>query len=400
MKKVYFLYIPLILIICIAGSNLLPKGLTKKFDADKGNFSKENQNNNLTHVESDFTNQTLTCKSCHETEYPTKNDPGLRKCPRFDMISKFPTFNKGPEVVDIKEMSDKYTDVVFSHKIHSQMSEMSIGCTDCHHYNTTGPVLNCRECHEQNRSREDVSVPDLKAAFHRQCMGCHKQWSHDNGCSTQCHSNKGTDVKNRDRQEMLDKKHPKVTEPTKMIWETNSAAGKIVTFFHNEHNQLFKINCNTCHKQENCTKCHDVNNPKDDKNPIGIKKSFEDHHKPCMNCHNENACEKCHKEKEMTPFNHSSSAGWTLKNYHSRLACEKCHGNSMPFKKLDNNCTSCHKNFAPGKFDHKLAGLTLSENHKEMECENCHLKNDFSKPPDCKTCHDDKSFPAQSPGKR
>jgi hypothetical protein len=199
---------------------------------------------------------------------------------------------------------------------------------------------------------------------------------------------------------MLDKKHPKVTEPTKMIWETNSAAGKIVTFFHNEHNQLFKINCNTCHKQENCTKCHDVNNPKDDKNPIGIKKSFEDHHKPCMNCHNENACEKCHKEKEMTPFNHSSSAGWTLKNYHSRLACEKCHGNSMPFKKLDNNCTSCHKNFAPGKFDHKLAGLTLSENHKEMECENCHLKNDFSKPPDCKTCHDDKSFPAQSPGKR
>ena len=400
MKKLLFILIPLILIVGIAGSTLLPQNLMQKLSTNKETLISKNQNNNNSQISSEHLNQKITCKTCHAKEYPTKNDLGLRICPRDNMITEFPSPEKGPEIVKIDEMSENYTGVIFSHRIHSKMSEMSIGCADCHHYNTSGPVLNCRECHEQNRDREDVSVPDLKAAFHRQCLTCHKEWSHDNGCSTQCHLRKELENQNISQQKIIGKTHPKLSEPNKLTWNTNSGAGKIVTFFHNEHIQIFKINCNTCHNQENCIICHDVNNKQDFNKSIEIKKSAEEHHKPCINCHYENNCQKCHRENEMTPFNHGKSSGWTLKNYHSRLACTKCHGNSMPFKKLDNNCTSCHKDFITGKFNHKLAGLTLSKNHADMECENCHLNKDFSKEPKCSVCHDDKSYPSQLPGNR
>jgi len=72
----------------------------------------------------------------------------------------------------------------------------------------------------------------------------------------------------------------------------------------------------------------------------------------------------------------------------------------MPYRKLNNNCTSCHKNFVLGKFEHRLIGLTLSENHKEIECNSCHTNGDFTKTPTCATCHDDKSYPSQLPGSR
>jgi len=403
MKKIFFIIIPLILIVILAVSTLLPQNNLQRLEADKGNLYNKSQKNISPDNPKEHLNQALNCKSCHASIYPTKNDPGLRSCPRKNMISEFPSSKTGPDVVVINEMSDNYTGVVFSHKIHSQMSEMTVGCTGCHHYNTTGPVLNCRECHESSRSREDVSVPDLKAAFHRQCMSCHKQWSHENGCNTQCHQRNSAAVKSADKQTLdaiKEKNHPKLTEPSKLVWETNYDAGKIVTFFHDEHNQLFRINCKSCHSSDNCIKCHEPKAQQDLSKPVKIKKSFEDHHKPCITCHEGNNCQKCHKEKEMTPFNHGKSSSWTLKSYHSQLTCTKCHGDRMPYKKLDKNCTSCHKNFTPGKFDHNKTGLILSENHRELECISCHSNNDFAREPGCKMCHDDKSYPAQTPGKK
>lgn len=312
----------------------------------------------------------------------------------------FPSHLEGPSVVIIDEMSENYTAVIFSHRLHSEMSEMSMGCSDCHHYNTSGSVLNCKECHSKERYREDISVPDLKAAFHRQCISCHKEWSHENGCSSQCHLIKTSENEQLIKKDISGKEHPKRTEPTKMVWETNYEAGKIVTFFHNEHNKLFRINCSTCHSNDNCIKCHDKPKTQNDySKPVQVKKSFEEHHKLCMSCHKGNSCDKCHNDKELSPFNHGRSTGWTLKGYHANLTCEKCHGSQMPLKKLDRNCKNCHNNFT-GKFDHGKTGLVLSENHKELECNNCHMNEDFSKAPECKMCHDDKSHPAHSPGRR
>ncbi|RPI17738.1 MAG: hypothetical protein EHM58_08240 [Ignavibacteriae bacterium] len=411
MKKGLFILIPLLLMGYLIVITLIPRPKPQMVDAgnkilynqnlESNNRDQESKNQN---VSSDHIKQSLNCKSCHACEYPTKEDPCLIECPRQDLALVFNTTKEGPEVVVIDEMSENYSGVVFSHKLHTHMSEMSAGCTDCHHYNTTGPVLKCSKCHENTRSREDVSVPDLKAAYHRQCMKCHVQWSRENGCNTQCHSRKSPDSDVKLQQlikEVTNKTHPLRPEPTKMRWETNYEKGKIVTFFHDEHVQLFKLKCADCHSNDNCTKCHESKTSKDFGKTIQIKKSEEEHHKSCSSCHNINSCQKCHKESEMMPFNHGRSTGWNLKAYHSKLACTKCHGNTVPIKKLDNNCTSCHKNFTLGQFDHKITGLVLSEGHAEAECNSCHVNNNFAKNPECSSCHDkDKSYPADLPGKR
>ena len=400
MKKIYLILIPAILIGLFTYSASLTQTKLGKPEAKDESLSINNiYKKNTSDALPENVKKALNCKFCHASEYPTKKDPGLKECWRKNMVTVYHSPEEGPEVVVINEMSDNYNGVVFSHRVHSQMSQMSLGCSGCHHYNTTGAILNCKKCHMNTRTREDVSVPDLKAAYHRQCMMCHKQWNHENGCSSQCHLRKGSDP-----QQVIDslklKTHPKLTDPIKLLWETNSDAGKYVTFFHDEHTQLFKLKCNNCHGQDNCIKCHEQKTHNDNTKPIKIKKSFEDHHKPCNSCHYGNYCQKCHKDSEMAPFNHGRTSGWTLKFYHSKLQCSRCHGNSMPFVKLDNNCTSCHKNFAPGKFDHSLAGFSLSQSHKDFECNNCHANNDFSKTPVCSACHDDKSYPSQSPGQR
>ena len=404
MKKVLYILIPLLLMGYLIIITLIPR--TKLPALETGNKIsytriQENSDNNKV-LPSDHINKSINCKTCHACEYPTKEDPCLINCPRENMVvASNHSSKEGPDVVIINEMSELYSGVVFSHKIHAEMSEISTGCTGCHHYNTTGPVLNCNKCHESTRERENVSVPDLKAAFHRQCMTCHKQWSGENGCNTLCHTRKDANSQVKMEQSMKEisgKTHPIRPKPSKMIWETGYDKGKIVTFFHDEHVQLFKLNCASCHSGDNCVKCHSSRTPTDFSQTIKIKKSPEEHHKPCFTCHSEDACQKCHMQNEMQQFNHEKTSGWNLKPFHNKLDCSNCHGKDFRIKKPDRNCTSCHKNFVKGKFDHKLTGLTLSEVHGELECNNCHQENNFTKTPVCTECHDDKSYPKNSPG--
>jgi hypothetical protein len=410
MKKTLYIVVPLLLMAYLIVITLLPRARPQKFEAGSKILYSQNleiknqdQENKSKNIPSDHTLKTLNCKSCHSCEYPTKEDPCLIECPREEMVAAYHPPKEGPEVVVIDEMSENYMGVVFSHKMHAEMSEISNGCTGCHHYNTTGPVLNCRKCHEITRSREDVSVPDLKAAYHRQCMSCHKQWSGENGCNTQCHQPKSPDSQVRMKQlvkEITGKTHPLRPEPMKMIWETNYDKGKIVTFFHDEHVQLFNLKCSDCHSGDNCIKCHEPKAQEQTSGAVKIKKSEEEHHKPCNNCHYKDACNKCHRTSEMMPFEHGRASGWSLKWYHTNLECTRCHGNEIPLKKLDNNCTTCHKNFTRGEFNHKVTGLILSEVHRELDCNNCHVKGDFGKTPVCTECHDDKSYPRDLPGSR
>lgn len=402
MKKIIYILIPLVFLCClIASTPRLQTKMQKPDNTSQRLLEMKQDMKSSGNLADDF--KSLKCKTCHVGEYPTAKDPLLRECPRESMLTAERSSKEGPDVVLINEMSDKYEGVVFSHKIHAQMSEISSGCSGCHHYNTSGPVLNCSKCHSKNRSREDVSVPDLKSAFHRMCTDCHKQWSGENGCNTQCHKQKGTDIQNDSEKKMeliKGKSHPLLPEPTKMVWETNYEKGKLVTFFHDEHFKVFKITCNTCHRQDNCIKCHNKKEPVDYNSPVKVSKSFEDHHRPCSSCHAGNSCQKCHSDKELTQFNHAKSTGFALSSYHSSLECSRCHGKSMPYKSLDRNCNSCHKNFKMGSFNHKVTGLMLSESHTEIECKTCHKNEDFSKDPVCAECHDDKSHPQHSPGKR
>jgi DnaJ-class molecular chaperone len=100
----------------------------------------------------------------------------------------------------------------------------------------------------------------------------------------------------------------------------------------------------------------------------------------------------------MEPFNHKISTGWALGKYHEKLECAKCHGISNKFTKLNNNCVSCHKNFAAGSFKHEKTGLKLDELHIDFDCKDCHTSGNFSDKTDCSGCHDDKSYPKDKPG--
>ena len=348
----------------------------------------------------------LTCKTCHSCEVPTRKDPCLRPCPRASMVTVYESAEKTRNVVSLNELSKKYNPVIFQHRIHAQMSEMSGGCATCHHYNTSGPIQPCKNCHLLNRKRDDISKPDLEAAYHRQCIGCHREWSHSNSCVS-CHSLKNSSQTQAEinlAKTLESKTHPKLAEPKKIIFATNYNEGKLVTFYHEEHINLFGAKCIDCHQQQNCSMCHDndkVNtfSRQNENMPVNIQKNKAEHHKPCFSCHQKDNCNLCHKQKAAASFNHETRTGWALNSFHEKLSCIDCHGKSYKFEKLDNNCISCHKDWKVGTFKHQITGLKLDENHSEVDCGDCHKDKDFSKPPVCSNCHDDKSFPKDKPGK-
>lgn len=351
----------------------------------------------------DHTKLNITCKTCHTCDVPTKSDPCLVKCPRERIVTVYQKPEETPELITINQISDRYSPVYFSHKIHAQMSDMGGGCEGCHHFNTSGPILKCNSCHELSRKRDDVSLPDLKGAYHRQCMDCHREWSHETGCNS-CHTPKKNlkDIKKTDIQKKYaGKEHPIVLEPTKLVYETNSDKGKFVTFYHDDHTKKFKLSCTTCHKQESCTKCHDVNKIDKNKNQkVVTKKTFEEQHKNCISCHSkEENCSKCHNEKILEPFDHGKKTSWALNKYHINLSCVKCHGSKVPYKKVDSKCSSCHQDWNSEIFNHSVTGLQLDEIHIELSCEDCHIDKNFVVKPNCDNCHENYLFPIQKPGK-
>lgn len=345
----------------------------------------------------------ISCKTCHVCDVPTKDDPCLILCPREKIATVYQKPEQTPELIVINELKDRYGPVYFSHKIHAQMSVMSGGCENCHHFNTSGPILKCNSCHEASRKRDDVRLPDLKGAYHRQCMDCHREWSHETGCNT-CHElqkNIKDEKKEAAQKKLTGKVHPVVMEPTHITYQTKSDKGKLVTFFHDDHTKQFGLACASCHKQESCTKCHDVNKKTDAKpKTVSTKKTFEDQHRNCISCHSKNeSCSQCHSEKALEPFNHGKRTGWVLSKYHIKLSCSKCHGAKLPYKKIDNKCSSCHQDWNAETFKHAVTGLLLDETHREVSCEECHAGNNYAVKPICSNCHEDYAYPKNKPGK-
>lgn len=335
----------------------------------------------------------LDCKKCHICDTPTKANPCLIMCPRnkIEVVRHSPS--EGPDDITINRVqneNDMYGPVDFTHKLHSEMSLMAGGCSICHHFNPPGKIVKCNTCHETSRVREDLSKPDLKAAFHRQCMGCHKTWENESKCES-CH------LLNSKKSEKITniapvKSHPDISIPIKIIYETNSDEGNIVTFFHNDHSSLFGYECSDCHDSESCANCH---------SELKLDDIQDDVHDRCSSCHDvDNSCKSCHKDDITAPFSHLKKTGFDLSTYHNGVNCSACHTVKNKFTGLKKDCVSCHVN-KDGSFDHLVTGLKLDETHTEFYCENCHNVKDYSKKPTCIECHDeDINYPDSLPGKR
>jgi hypothetical protein len=339
------------------------------------------------------TGAVLDCRACHTSPAPTKSDPSLSACPRLK-VAGYHAVTEAPERMTLGSQGKTYGPVNFAHREHAHMAETGKGCSGCHHYDQARPIQKCKNCHAVSRKREDLGKPDLKAAMHRQCVTCHREWNPTGSCAT-CHVK--PDAKGA-------APAPKVTTPDRIVYETRAKQGKSVTFFHKDHIDRFALACADCHQQESCGACHD-------RKRVALAQSSltrqtraglteEQAHERCANCHTTDACATCHKgmPSRALAFDHGRRTGFTLNRFHARLDCKQCHKTAGVYAKLSTDCESCHKGWQ-AKFTHARAGLELDEQHKDLECSSCHEDKTFKAKPVCSSCHDDKAWPAQKPGK-
>lgn len=340
------------------------------------------------------------CRECHECEIPTKLNPCLKKCPRGQMITVHHSANAGPVDVilnSIKGSPDVYEPVKFAHRAHAKMSEMSGGCVLCHHYNLTGDVLACRECHtvDATSKNADLSKPGLKGAYHRQCVNCHRESGLDTKCDGSCHRAKSSTVTNPSdvRDHIIS---VQVVKPDRLVVQSANEDAKTVTFYHSDHADRFGLACSSCHANEPCSKCHRGEGATT--KPI---EHLQGGHDRCSACHSvtEN-CDQCHAKQPLARFDHGRKTGFDLGRFHSSFACARCHKENSDYKGLTGKCMACHAGWKPGAFDHVVTGIKLSETHAALDCESCHLESNFAKKPTCSGCHDDKSYPTALPGVR
>jgi hypothetical protein len=90
-----------------------------------------------------------------------------------------------PESATIGGIKKLYGPVEFTHKAHVGYAG---DCAACHHHSPAGEYHPCGKCHSASEVKTAQDrLPGLKAAYHRQCMDCHKAaGSGPMGC-TDCH---------------------------------------------------------------------------------------------------------------------------------------------------------------------------------------------------------------------
>jgi len=320
------------------------------------------------------------CKKCHTCDKPTTQDACLYACPRHKTTASNHSSSEGPDIVTFKEIADKFTPVKFNHRAHANMSMLGVEkCSFCHHYTPPTKIPPCRDCHTKNSS--DLKQPGLKGAYHRQCLGCHREWSHENKCFS-CHESakKDAPLDPNDKSDIIANTHPKIHSPKTLVYKTPYKKAPIVTFHHDQHVNDFQQQCVSCHEKFTCSNCHDPD-PKKKK-----KRSMLEVHQSCDKCHRADACTKCHSSKEKAPFDHAVN-GWKLNYPHRKLACNVCH--SQPNDKPPKDCKVCHPtDWKTTKFDHAVTGFKIDATHINFECNNCHTESGNYNV-SCIQCHSD-----------
>ena len=351
------------------------------------------------------------CTKCHTCAKPSAQSPCLRECTRHqeEVFTEARAHGLMPEgtilldmLSDVKDETDHFGPVPFDHTGHADWAEIAGGCQVCHHHTPEGEAHPaCRTCHEHSYRHEDLSKPGLKGAYHRQCMGCHREWTHETKCST-CHLPRIGDPEHPvsvgdPGLPPRDAFHKPIPEPELEKYPNAHPPeeGSVVLFYHKRHSTSYGFKCAECHRGDTCARCHEKG-----KQHVQVVGKQGSRHDACDTCHQiENACDHCHLKPGAPapkPFEHAQT-GWPLNKYHVKLKCRDCH-KEMPFRKLERECTACHK-WDSDSFDHAVTGQTLNEDHADVDCGDCHADNKYGQPPRCDECHDEEvTFPQQRPG--
>ena len=340
----------------------------------------------------------LNCLECHTCANPTATDRCLKPCPSlFTAQSQEKHYvGEAPDSLILDAIMDQYGAVRFNHRLHAQMAGMGKGCAQCHHYSPAGNIPPCNECHGGDVNPANLRQPGLKGAYHRQCLACHREWSHSTACVV-CHlprAGESLEKNGEDQTDIIGIPHPIITEPIKKVYYTPYETGPVVTFYHKEHIELFGLRCVDCHQEENCAYCHDL------QKSANLRKTDEEIHAICSNCHGTSKCSKCHDREERPAFTHADT-GWPHNRFHAKLDCRGCHPTGRRISKLDTKCATCHGGWNKANFSHSIVGLQLDENHVGVDCTECHVDKQYQNKPDCASCHDDnRDYIISPPGKK
>lgn len=280
----------------------------------------------------------LACDRCHSCEVPTARDACLKPCYRHAGLFRSGEHHVGeaPDSILLDELATQYLPILFDHKLHAEMAGMSDNCATCHHYSPEGEIPPCRSCHPRDQTT-NLAQPDLKSAYHRQCLVCHSRWAHDATCDV-CHRpsdgiNEGESAEMKFVRGTFSL--PTVTVPVSKTYVTTHESAPVVTFQHIEHIELFEFECADCHQHENCRYCHDQVNRE------GLSKPLNQVHSICTGCHeirvdqaDSEECSECHDAKERPAVFHSI-VGNSLPAYLSHVGCTGCHEDRSNSKASD-----------------------------------------------------------------
>ena len=358
------------------------------------------------------------CRSCHTQATPSPGNVALRECGRVseEVIAQEFASMHGPRGVitldvlssarDLQNQRDRFGSVAFDHESHARWADLSVGCAVCHHYTPEGashPA--CRTCHETGDKHDDMHKPGLKGAYHRQCLGCHREWSHETKCGV-CHEPRkeggaaATSADHASKDDIIGVKHPPIPEPDEHFYQTRFGGdeGSVVRFGHKRHTDQYGLRCVDCHQGDGCVRCHESGHRE-----AAAALAAKEPHEGCAGCHaTDDDCSGCHRDPGAPMpevFNHAST-GFSLATHHRGVACRSCH-ESVPYTKRSSECSDCHRDWLTRGVDHaRVAGLAFDEIHLEIDCESCHLDNRLAAAPSCEGCHEDKAYPQDVPGTR
>jgi len=326
------------------------------------------------------------CTDCHLCEDPKPADPCLRECSRDTHVPDWHDLESmdSPDIVILNQLVDLYEAVTFDHEAHAEMSGMGGGtCVLCHHDNPDGMIESCGVCHPAERVEGAEEVIDLKSAYHRQCMYCHRDWSGEADCEI-CHlplDGNGEPLGQRRQPPQ----NPHREARAVMNFETSHDPAPFVTFHHESHAGAYGISCNECHELDNCSSCHLGTSTE-------VLPELHDfsNRSTCGECHGTSHCGSCHSRQPDRIFRHEVT-GFPLKSYHAGVTCRSCHGERHAHGQLARDCQGCHSAWGDtDSFDHAdKIGVDLGEDHAGMDCSDCHPDLGFVAAPICSDCHDD-----------
>jgi len=146
--------------------------------------------------------QKKECAGCHQNIAPGPKDASCGSCHKDPKAAKAqPAKLAQPDTVDIGVLSKKYGPVSFNHSAHVDYllaaakgdlakafhSEAGTLCQGCHHHTPADMAPpKCATCHGKANAADEPKRPGLMAAYHIQCIQCHKAMGVEPVAATDC----------------------------------------------------------------------------------------------------------------------------------------------------------------------------------------------------------------------